>query len=192
MSFDSSPAKQTQEEKMQLETERLCLVPLSARQIGLWTDDMGALEKELNCRYRAEPMEGLFLEIVRGQVEKTAGDTANYLYHTFWFLIRKTDRIVVGSADFKDMPDEQGEVEIGYGLGKDFEHRGYMTEAVGAMCAWALQQPGVSAVTAETDTDNPASQNILKRCGFSLYQQAETCWWRLPPDNPHTQEARNV
>ena len=33
----------------------------------------------------------------------------------------KTDRIVVGSADFKGLPNAQGEVEIGYGLGKEFE-----------------------------------------------------------------------
>jgi len=37
--------------------------------------------------------------------------------------------------------------------------------------------------------DIPASQNILKRCGFSLYQQADTYWWKysrykLPVLNP--------
>ena len=164
---------------MQLETERLCLIPLTAKQLQLWVEDIPALEKELNCRYQAEPMEGIFLEIVKGQVEKTTGDEANYLYYTFWFLVRKTDRIVVGSADFKGVPNENGEVEIGYGLGKDFEHNGYMTEAVKTMCTWALKQNGVSHVIAETDIDSPASQNILKRCGFSLYRQADTCWWQL-------------
>jgi RimJ/RimL family protein N-acetyltransferase len=164
---------------MQQETERLYLIPLTAKQLQLWVEDITALEKELNCSYQAEPMEGLFLEIVNGQIEKTAYDEANYLYHTFWFLVRKTDRIVVGSADFKDIPNENGEVEIGYGLGKEFEHNGYMTEAVKTMCKWALEQNGVSHVIAETDIDSPASQNILKRCGFSLYNQADTYWWRL-------------
>ena len=51
--------------------------------------------------------------------------------------IRKSDNVVVGSADFKNVPDEKGQVEIGYGLGKAFEHEGYMTEAVRAMCSWA-------------------------------------------------------
>ncbi|MEY8298927.1 MAG: GNAT family N-acetyltransferase [Emergencia timonensis] len=49
-------------------------------------------------------------------------------------MVRKSDRVVIGSADFKDIPNEAQEVEIGYGLGKDFEHNGYMTEAVQAMC----------------------------------------------------------
>ena len=124
-------------------------------------------------------MEGVFLEIVQGQVAKVKNDEGNYLYHTFWLLLRKADRIVVGSACFKDVPNDKREVEIGYGLGKDYEHKGYMTESVRAMCAWALRQPDISHVIAETEMDGPASENILKRCGFSLYRQAETRWWRL-------------
>ena len=164
---------------MQVETDRLYLIPLTAKQIRLWVEDVPALEKELNCTYQAEPMEGIFLEIVSGQAEKTNADEANYLYHSFWLLMRKSDRVVIGSADFKDIPNKNVEVEIGYGLGKEFEHNGYMTEAVKTMCDWALKQRDVFHVIAETDIDSPASQNILKRCGFSLYQQDDTCWWRL-------------
>ncbi|MDR1103671.1 MAG: GNAT family N-acetyltransferase [Tannerella sp.] len=162
-----------------METERLHLIPLTAKQLKLWTENRPALEKELNCSYQAAPLEGLFLEIVKGQTEKAASDEANYRYHTFWFLVRKTDRMVVGAAGFKDVPDGNGEIEIGYGLGKRFEHNGYMTEAVKAMCGWALEQKGIAHIIAETDIDSPASQNILKRCGFSLYKQEDTCWWRL-------------
>lgn len=163
---------------MQLETERLFLVPLSAQQLALWVHDTPKLEDELHCHYEAEALEGIFLTIVTGQIEKTKNDEANYLYHTFWFLIRKSDRTVVGSADFKDLPDENHEVEIGYGLGQQFEHQGYMTEAVQAMCGWALQQEEIQHVIAETDCDNVASGNVLQRCGFSLYKHADTDWWR--------------
>ena len=93
--------------------------------------------------------------------------------------MRKSDRVVVGSAGFKDIPNEDHEIEIGYGLGKDFEHYGYMTEAVQAMCNWAIAQEGISHVIAETDVDSPQSQNILKRCGFVQYKRAESIWWRL-------------
>ncbi len=41
-----------------------------------------------------------------------------------------------------------------------------MTEAVKAMCGWALKQNGVTSVIAETDLEGLASQKILKRCGF--------------------------
>lgn len=162
-----------------IETDRLYIMPLTAQQLRLWVEDIPSLEKELKCHYCAEPMEDIFLNIVKGQLDITEKDVANYLYHTFWFLIRKIDRVVVGSADFKDTPNENNEVEIGYGLGKDFEHNGYMTEAVKAMCNWAKTQDNISHITAETDIGNLQSQSILKRCGFIKYKQNETVWWRL-------------
>ena len=124
-------------------------------------------------------MEGLFREIVCGQVKKAQKDPDNYLWHTFWFIVKKSDHCVVGAIDFKDVPNRDGEVEIGYGLGRDFEHNGYMTEAVQAFCNWALQQNRVKHIIAETDIDGVSSQKILIRCGFKEYERNDTVWWRL-------------
>ncbi|MPN27820.1 hypothetical protein SDC9_175254 [bioreactor metagenome] len=162
-----------------IQTERLELIPMTARQLKLLVEDLPALEQELNCHYQAEPMEGFFLDIVKGQLAITEQDPENYLWHSFWLILRRSDRIVVGSADFKDVPNEAGEVEIGYGLGKPFEHSGYMTETVNAMCTWAMQQSGVSHVIAETDLDGLASQRVLQRCGFHEYLRGDTVWWQL-------------
>ncbi len=164
---------------MILQTERLEIIPLKPYQLKFWIEDIPALEKELNCSYKAEPMEGFFLEIVNDQYEITQKDPDNYIWHSFFFLVRKNDRIVVGSADFKDIANENGEVEIGYGLGKEYEHNGYTTEAVKAMCEWVLKQNGVSSVIAETDLEGLASQRILERCGFKIYKAGDTLWWRL-------------
>jgi RimJ/RimL family protein N-acetyltransferase len=168
-----------------IETERLCLIPLTAGQLRLWLEDVQTLENELNCTYRAEPLEGLFKNIVSGQLDKTGNDADNYLFHSFWFIIRKTDRVVVGSCDFKDVPNENGEVEIGYGLGKEYEGAGYMTEAIKAFCEWAMARKEISQVVAETETNNPKSENVLKRAGFTLYEQNDSKWWRYRHGNKH-------
>ena len=84
----------------------------------------------------------------------------------------------MGSCDFKDVPNENGEVEIGYGLGKECEGAGYMTEAIKAFCECAMAQKEVMQVIAETDINNPKSENVLKRVGFALHKQSETKWWR--------------
>ena len=55
---------------MRIETERLNIIALTPEQLELWTYNIRELEKELLCSYKAEPMEGLFREIVCGQVEK--------------------------------------------------------------------------------------------------------------------------
>lgn len=162
---------------MILETERLELVPLLPYQLQLWIEDISTLEQDLKCFYRAEPIKGFLLKIVKGQLEKTKRDPTNYFWHSFWFLIRKTDRVVVDSADFKNIPNSKQEVEIGYGLGKEFEHNGYMTEAVRAICKWALKQNNVSYIIAETDINGYASQHILQNCGFIEKKSNGTIWW---------------
>ena len=166
---------------MKLDTERLELVPMTASQLRLWADNLPALEKELSFQYRGEPLEGWFLGIIKKQAEITENNPADYVWHSFWLIMRKADRVVVGSADFKAPPNNAGEVEIGYGLSPEFEHHGYMTETVKAMCQWALKQRSVASVIAETETSNRASQHILKRCGFVEEKCAETVWWRLKP-----------
>ena len=123
-------------------------------------------------------MESLFQDIVKGQLDIAEQDKEHFVWHSFWFLICKADR-VVGAADFKGQPNGHGEVEIGYGLGKEFEHKGYMTEAVKAMYAWALEQDNVQHVLAETSMHGLASQHVLQQCGFKEYKRNETIWWRL-------------
>ena len=68
---------------MILKTERLELVPLLPYQLKLWVENIPKLEKDLNCSYQAEPMEELFLEIVKGQLEKTEKNPNDYLWHSF-------------------------------------------------------------------------------------------------------------
>ena len=52
-----------------------------------------------------------------------------------------------------------------------------MTEAVEALCGWALRQPEVRHVTAETDADGYASQRLLQRCGFREQSRDTTVRW---------------
>ena len=66
---------------------------------------------------------------------------------------------------FKGLP-ENGQPEIGYGISPEFQGQGYATEAVRAACRWALAQPGVAAVEAETEPANAASQAVLRKVGF--------------------------
>jgi RimJ/RimL family protein N-acetyltransferase len=55
-----------------------------------------------------------------------------------------------------------------------------LTEAVKAMCDWALNQPDVKTVIAETDTDNQASHRVLEKCGMQQYEQTNgSIRWKL-------------
>lgn len=86
-------------------------------------------------------------------------------WYAVW-MIEQRDGAHVGELSFKGLGAD-GSVEIGYGVGEAYQGRGYATEAVEAAVSWALRQPGVTRVEAETDPDNAASQRVLERCGFA-------------------------
>lgn len=160
------------------ETERLRLIVLTAEQLSLLADDLPRLESELGVSYKAEIIDDEFKRILNAAANAVSDDPDNIIWRSFWLIVRKSDNTVVGSADFKGPPDKNGETEIGYGLGKAFEHNGYMTETVEFMCRFAEGRSDVSAVTAETLPQNIPSHNVLKRCGFEIYETKESLWWR--------------
>ena len=85
-------------------------------------------------------------------------------WYAIWMIERK-DGTHVGDLCFKGL-SEDGSAEIGYGIAEAFQGCGYATEAVTALADWALRQPGVTCVTAETEPDNLASQRVLQKSGF--------------------------
>ena len=81
-----------------------------------------------------------------------------------WFIELKSGERI-GDLCFKGLSAD-GVTEIGYGLLPAFWGKGYATEAVKAVAAWALSQPKVTHVEAETEPDNAASQRVLAKAGF--------------------------
>ena len=76
----------------------------------------------------------------------------------------KANHEQVGEACFKGF--NGGLPEIGYGIDDAYRGLGYATEAVTAMCKWALSVPGVVSVEAETEMDNEKSKRVLAKAGF--------------------------
>ena len=85
-------------------------------------------------------------------------------WYAVWLIERK-DGGRIGELCFKGLSPE-GTAEIGYGLSPEFRGKGYAAEAVTAAVEWALNQPGVTAIEAETDDENTASQRVLAKAGF--------------------------
>ena len=85
-----------------------------------------------------------------------------------WAVVEKCSGEMVGQCGltWQELGDGTRVPEVGYLLEKAAWHKGYATEAVRAACRWAFEQPGVTAVEAETDPDHAASQAVLHRVGF--------------------------
>jgi RimJ/RimL family protein N-acetyltransferase len=87
-----------------------------------------------------------------------------------WYALAKdggTPPVLIGSGGFKG-PPQNGVVEIGYSVLDQFQGRGYAKELIGGLVRWAIRQPGVDRVVAETDWANRPSARALQRSGFRL------------------------
>ena len=138
---------------VKVRTSRLIVCPMEVSEIRTLIAQTEAEDPGLAGAYR---------EMYAGAVRFPE----QYGWYAPWEILKKTDGCRIGDLCFKGMP-ENGRPEIGYGISAKYQGHGYATAAVAAMCAWAMRQPGVCAVEAETEPDNEASKRVLAKCGFA-------------------------
>ncbi|MBQ9007988.1 MAG: GNAT family N-acetyltransferase [Clostridia bacterium] len=85
-------------------------------------------------------------------------------WDALWMIGRK-DGTHVGDLCFRG-PGQNGAVEIGYGIVEEHRCQDYAAEMVDAAVDWALRQPGITCVEAETESGNHQSRRVLEKCGF--------------------------
>jgi len=83
-----------------------------------------------------------------------------------WMIVEDGEIVgLISPVDTLDLSDRS--LRIGYGVAPTRQGRGVATRAVAALTAWAREDDRVRALTAETSTENPASQTVLGRNGFA-------------------------
>jgi RimJ/RimL family protein N-acetyltransferase len=96
-----------------------------------------------------------------------------------WFVVLADETAagrVVGDLGTFGPPDDEGRVEIGYGLAAPYRGRGIGTEAVGTFVDWLVTAPGVHRVVARVEVGNEASRRLLARIGFDLTGESDGHW----------------
>jgi ribosomal-protein-alanine N-acetyltransferase len=98
-----------------------------------------------------------------------------------WLILE--DGVVIGDAGTHGPPDEQGDVEIGYGLAAPARGRGLAAEFVPALARTLLARPEVKRVVARAVlADNVPSRRALERAGFELEREEDgLVWYALEP-----------
>ena len=88
------------------------------------------------------------------------------------------DGVVIGDCGTLGGIDDDGDVEIGYGLAAEHRGRGYGNEVAAALARWVLAQPGVERVVARAVlAGNVPSRRALENAGFALEREAEGLTW---------------
>ncbi|MCR4939317.1 MAG: GNAT family N-acetyltransferase [Treponemataceae bacterium] len=134
---------------MTIETNRLTIHVASEKEM------VGHIEKQTD-----KSLIKAYREMLQGCLDHPEA----WNWYAIW-MIELKNGTHIGDLCFKGV-NSDGSVEIGYGITEENQGRGYATEAVEAAITWALRQPGVFRVEAETEAENKKSQRVLEKCGF--------------------------
>ncbi|MBN1658535.1 MAG: GNAT family N-acetyltransferase [Anaerolineae bacterium] len=165
-----------------IETVRLRLVALSHRQLQQYLDSPGGLELELGISVsRAVLTDRVCGAIAKKVARMAGGNLADHPWYTYWLAIVRDVPFGAGLLGFKGVPNQAGEVEIGYGIDPEYEGQGYTTEAAQALIAWAFRNPVCRAVVAPgTLKMNAGSNRVLQKLGMRLVAESdEANDWRV-------------
>jgi RimJ/RimL family protein N-acetyltransferase len=147
-------------EPLRIETERLTIVPFTERMA------------ESVCRNSLDRDNREFLPDEVFETPADALDTIRFLRGCYdgegpqVYPVLLHDGTQIGHV--QAVPLRDGTWEIGYHIGAAFTGKGYATEAVRAFLPVILHRLGINRIWGICRADNPASQTVLKRCGFAL------------------------
>jgi threonine dehydratase len=88
-----------------------------------------------------------------------------------WFVT--LSGVVIGDCGIHGEPDENGDIELGYGLAEPYRGQGYGTEVAAGLSRWLLAQEGVRRVVGRAALDNPPGRRTLERARFTLASVGE-------------------
>jgi ribosomal-protein-alanine N-acetyltransferase len=152
-----------------IETEHLELIPFLPGHFLALIEGVPAFEERFGMRFA----DGLREYYVSDEVSPAwlaqlrASEAADPWVYGF-AIVHREDDMVIGSVGFKGPPDEDGMVEIAYGIAPGYQKRGYATKAAEAGVAYAFNHPEVRLVRAHTMATPNASTRILSKCGFKF------------------------
>lgn len=96
-------------------------------------------------------------------------------YH--WTIVRKEDQELMGMINARV---ENHKWQIGYVLARAYWGKGYMTEALRKLVAWALEQPEISRIWSVCDIENRASARVMEKAG--MRREGRLPCWSVHPN----------
>ena len=146
-----------------IETERLILRPFAPEDAEAmfrnWASDPEV------TRYLTWPTHsdvGISQWVVNDWVSHYAED--NYYQ---WAIVPREMGEPVGSIAAVKVNDSAQWVEIGYCIGRNWWHRGYVSEALKALIAFFFEEVGAGRIQARHDPRNVHSGAVMRKCGMT-------------------------
>jgi len=152
---------------VQLETERLVLVPLSADYLPSLAQIYA--DPEVNRYVGGDTLDH---DATARQVARFESIWSERGYGQSALLDRASGRFL-GRVGLHPWPG-WNEVEVGWVLGSHAQGHGYATEAAACWISCAFESLGIARLTAVIHPDNDASQRVAARLAFRVHREDRT------------------
>jgi len=83
-----------------------------------------------------------------------------------WAIVPHEDGEAVGAITVVEHDDRTKKAHIGYCIGRPWQNKGYMTEALDRVMTFLFEQVGVNRIESLHDPNNPASGRVMTKCGI--------------------------
>lgn len=145
-----------------LETERLLLRRFTQEDAEAiyhnWASD-SEVTKYLTWRPHAD------LEVTRGFLAEWQAAYERPDYY-LWAIVPREVGEPIGSISVVRQDDDLRMVHIGYCIGTKWWHRGYMSQALGALIRYFFEEVGINRVESRHSVLNPNSGAVMQTCGL--------------------------
>ncbi len=150
-----------------LETERLILREFAESDLEAFYEIYS--DEEVNQFLPWFPLKSMeeAKAVYKKQIQERHGEYFSYHYA----ICLKDDNYPMG---YVNVEVHDGN-DLGYGLRKEFWHRGIVTEACKAVIE-QLKRDGIPYITATHDINNPKSGSVMKRLGMKYRYSYEEQW----------------
>ncbi|WP_219702869.1 GNAT family N-acetyltransferase [Marinomonas lutimaris] len=145
-----------------LETERLILLKPNK-------NDLDVISEILSCPKQTKylPNEAPYSQIQqKAYLDKRIAHWENNEFGTFIICLKDNPRIKLGFVGAEYAPNPKY-VDIRFGITKEFEEKGFVTEAARALATWFFDNTEHEKLYGVSMVDNVGSKAVLKKLGMT-------------------------
>ena len=161
-----------------LQSERIQLIPLTPGQVPFLISDQRSLEVSLGLNHNTIDLDSSWIEEMRRAITdytipKLKENPVEYKWYTSWLIIHRADNVYIGALGTNGIPDENGEVIIGYFVERKYDGQGFATEATRLFADYLLHDTRLKRVAATIPIGHTASEKVVEKNGFKIESQLE-------------------
>ena len=152
-----------------MKSDRISLINCDERLLKIILKGDEYLAEELGIKIPIQWSE-FGKEIFKYTLNKIKERPSEFKWYSYLPIENKT-KTLLGSCGYKGEPDNNGLVEIGYEVAKNYRNKGYATEISKLLVENAFTYKKVKKIEAHTLAERNASVRVLEKCKFRFVKE---------------------